>query len=95
MTAAFLTTAEAAEVLGVSTHTVIRYIKSGTLPAAPLPKGSPYRIPRRAIEAMVDVDPVAPEPELAVPRPLEYAAPFAPRSARAQAQQGRRRVRAA
>lgn len=91
MSAALLSTTEAAELLGVSRHTVVRYIKAGALPAAPLPEGSPYRIPRQAIDAMI-APPAAPRPAPAAP--AEVVA-FAPRSARAQAAHDRRRGRAA
>ena len=86
-----ITTAEAAQRLGVSKYTVCRYIKRGVLPAAkPLP-GSPYRIPAAAVDALVSTE--KPEPVEQVPElgPVQ----FGPRSARSRAQQGRRRSAAA
>jgi excisionase family DNA binding protein len=48
----WLTTGQAAELLGVSRSTVVRYIEAGTLEARRLPGGH-WRIPRAAAESLL------------------------------------------
>jgi excisionase family DNA binding protein len=49
----FLTVAEVAEMMRVSTMTVYRLVKSGELPAVRF--GRSYRIPETAVEAAVEL----------------------------------------
>jgi len=46
----------AARMLGCSRDTIYRYIREGWLPARQFRKGTSYRIPLDAIEAMIERD---------------------------------------
>ncbi|HEX7349630.1 helix-turn-helix domain-containing protein [Brachybacterium sp.] len=73
----YLTTAEVAERLKLKPATISDYCKRRVLPGAfRARKGSPWRIPEDALDAL------APDPELLLP----------PRNARSASQQGRRRA---
>jgi predicted transcriptional regulator len=68
MTEDYLSTKEVAEILGVTTMTVSRYVKKGFFPGTkkndPTTENSPFRIPRAAVEKFQESQVISPEKEV-------------------------------